>query len=126
MSEKREALIKEVADLSRFGSKFDKAIETTLAGGVKECRFLPSGRKIFSVVGRLGEEFIVPGRPYCSCSNFFFRVSGGSEELCYHLLSYMIAAKTGRAVVVEFSDDEYGDYFSALVKDVFDLFSRSG
>ena len=126
MSEEREKLTKEAADLSRYGRKFEKAIDTVLAGGVKECRFLPSSRKIFSVVGRLGEEFIDPERPYCSCSNFYFRVSGGNEEQCYHLLSYMIAAKTGKSAVVEFNDDEYGDYFSALVKDVFNLLSRSG
>ena len=126
MEEERRALKEKVAELEKHGRKFEKAVDTVLAGGVKECRFLPSGRKVFSVVGTLGDEFIDPERPYCSCSNFFFRVMGGREELCYHLLSYRIAVKTGRIVVVEFSDDEYGDYFSALVKDVFDLFSRSG
>jgi predicted nucleic acid-binding Zn finger protein len=97
-----------------------------LAGGVKEIRFLPSGRKLFIVVGRLGDEFIDPEKPYCSCSNFFFRVLGGREELCYHLLSYKVAAKTGRFDIVELSDEEYGPYMTATVRDVFEVLRKSG
>ena len=126
MEERRRALMERVTELAKHGHKYEKAIDTVLAGGVKECRFLPSGRKVFSVVGTLGDEFIDPEKPYCSCSNFFFRVMGGSEELCYHLLSYRIALKTGRVTVVEFSDDEYGEYLSALVKDVFEVLTKSG
>ena len=126
MEEERLTLKKKVAELARHGRKFEKAIDTVIAGGVKECRFLPSGRKVLSVVGTLGDEFIDPERPYCSCSNFFFRVIGGSEELCYHLLSYRIAVRTGRVTVLEFSDDEYGEYLSATVKDVFEVLTKSG
>jgi predicted nucleic acid-binding Zn finger protein len=126
MEEERRALKEKAAELAKFGRKFEKAIDTVLVGGVKECRFLPSGRRIFSVVGTQGDEFIDPERPYCSCSNFFFRVMGGREELCYHLLSYRIAIKTGHVAVVEFGDDEYGEYLSATIKDVFDVLTRSG
>ena len=126
MEEERLALKRKVAELARHGRKFEKAIDTVIAGGVKECRFLPSGRKVLSVVGTLGDEFIDPERPYCSCSNFFFRVTGGREELCYHLLSYRIAVRTGRVAVLDFSDDEYGDYLSATVKDVFEVLTKSG
>jgi len=126
MEEERLSLKEKATEFAKYGRKFEKAIDTVLAGGVKECRFLPSGRKVFSVVGTLGDEFIDPERPYCSCSNFFFRVMGGREELCYHLLSYRIAVKTGRIVVVEFSDDEYGEYFGATIKDVFDVLTKSG
>jgi predicted nucleic acid-binding Zn finger protein len=126
MEEERQALKEKVTELAKFGRKFEKAIDTVLVGGVKECRFLPSGRRIFSVVGTQGDEFIDPERPYCSCSNFFFRVMGGREELCYHLLSYEIAVKTGRVAVVKFGDDEYGEYLSATIKDVFEVLTRSG
>jgi predicted nucleic acid-binding Zn finger protein len=126
LEEERRALRDEVAEFARHGRKFEKAIDTVLAGAVKECRFLPSGRKIFSVVGTLGDEFIDPEKPYCSCSNYFFRVTGGREELCYHLLSYRIAVRTGRVAVVEFSDDEFDEYFSAIVKDVFEILTKSG
>lgn len=93
---------------------------------MKEARFLPSGRKITTVLGTLGDELVDPDRPYCSCSNFFFRVVGGREETCYHLLSYRIASGAGRVEVVEFSDEEYGSYFAALIRDVFDVLRKSG
>jgi predicted nucleic acid-binding Zn finger protein len=126
MEEERLALKKKVAELAKHGHKFEKAIDTVITGGVKECHFLPSGRKVLSVVGTLGDEFIDPERPYCSCSNFFFRVIGGREELCYHLLSYRIAVRTGRVAVLEFNDDEYGEYLSATIKDVFEVLTKSG
>jgi predicted nucleic acid-binding Zn finger protein len=126
MEEERASLKKEVAELAKYGRKFEKAIDTVLTGGVKECSFLPSERKVFSVIGTLGDEFIDPERPYCSCSNFYFRVMRGREELCYHLLAYKIAVKTGRVAVVEFSDDEYGEYLSATIKDVFEVLAKSG
>jgi len=97
-----------------------------LVGGVKESVFLPSGRKVITVVGSLGDEFVDPDRPYCSCSNFFIRVMGGREETCYHLLSYTIAVRTGRLDVIKFSDDEYGAYFASAVRDVFEVLRKSG
>ena len=115
----RQTVAEQVGDLARYGEKFERAVDAVLAGGVKECRFLPSGRRVLSVVGKLGDEFIDPERPYCSCGDFFFRVKGGREEVCYHLLSYRIAARTGRVDVIKFQDEEYGDYLSAIVSDVF-------
>jgi predicted nucleic acid-binding Zn finger protein len=126
MSDQREKLAGEVPEFTKYGAKLVRAIDTVLAGGVKECRFLPSGRKVFTVVGRLGDEFIDPERPYCSCSNFFFRVLSGREDLCYHLLGYRIAAKTGRIEVIEFDDEDYGPYLKATVRDVFEVLGKSG
>jgi predicted nucleic acid-binding Zn finger protein len=125
MSE-REALKAMFPELQKHGSKLDRAIDTVLAGGVKESIFLPSGRKVTTVVGSLGDEFVDPEKPYCSCSNFFFRVLGGREESCYHLLSYNIAQRAGRIDVIEFSDDEYGPYFAATARDVFEVLRKSG
>jgi predicted nucleic acid-binding Zn finger protein len=125
MNETREAWKEKFTEFGKYGPKLDRAIDTVLAGGVKESRFLPSGRKVTTVVGRLGDEFIDPEKPYCSCSNFFFRVLGGREEICYHLLSHKIAAKTGKIDVVEFSDEEYGPYFVATIRDVFEVLRKS-
>ena len=125
MSEERESLRSAYAEFQKYGAKLDRAIDTVLAGGVKEARFLPSGREVITVVGSLGDEFIDPARPYCSCSNFFFRVVAGREEVCYHLLSYKIAARAGRVDVVEFSDEEYGPYLAATVRDVFEVLRKS-
>jgi predicted nucleic acid-binding Zn finger protein len=118
-------LKEKLAEFEKHGSKLDRAIDTVLAGGVKEGLFLPSGRKVITVVGRMGDEFIDPERPYCSCSNFFFRVLGGREETCYHLLSYRIASKLGKVEVVQFSDEEYGPYLVATIRDVFEVLRKS-
>jgi predicted nucleic acid-binding Zn finger protein len=126
MSEQAKALHEKFPEFEKYGSKLDRAIDTVLGSGVKECVFLPSGRKIITVVGRLGDEFIDPERPYCSCSNFFFRVLGGREETCYHLLSYKIATRTGKLDTIEFSDEEYGEYLTATVGDVFEVLRKSG
>jgi predicted nucleic acid-binding Zn finger protein len=80
---------------------------------------------VITVVGRLGDELIDPERPYCSCSNFFFRVLGGREETCYHLLSYRIAAKTGNLDITTFSDEEYGPYLAATIGDVLEMLSKN-
>ena len=126
MSEDRVSLKARVPEFEKYGTKLDRAIDTVLAGGVKECRFLPSGKRLRAVGGKFGDEFVDPAKPYCSCSNFYFRVLGGREETCYHLISYMIAAKSGRVDVIEFSDEEYGPYLSATVMDVFDVLRKSG
>jgi predicted nucleic acid-binding Zn finger protein len=113
-------------EFARYGAKYDRAIDAVLSGAVKECRFLPSGRKLFTVVGKMGDEFVDPDRPYCSCSNFFFHVLAGREDACYHLLSYRIASRTGKVEVVEFSDAEYGPYLSAAVGDIFENLGKRG
>ena len=113
------------SQFATFGRKHDKALDTVLAGGVKEVIFLPSGRKVYTVVGTLGDEFIDPEKPYCSCSDFFFKVRGGRDGLCYHLLSHKIAELTGRVESLKFSDEEYGPYLSAMVGDVFDVLNKS-
>lgn len=126
MSDQREYLKGRLPEFEKYGKKLDRAIDTVLAGGVKESVFLPSGRKVISVVGTLGDELVDPLRPYCSCSNFFFRVLGGREETCYHLLSYAIATKMGMVDTVRFSDEEYGPYLAATIADVFGVLGKSG
>ena len=125
MGDQREELKAKLPEFSKYGAKLDRAIDAVLAGGVKDVRFIPSGRRLFTVVGRLGDEFIDPAKPYCSCSNFFFRVLGGREEICYHLLSHKIATKTGKIDVVEFNDEEYGPYLVATIRDVFEVLRKS-
>ena len=125
MAEDQAELRAQLPEFEKYGKKLDRAVDAVLSGGVKEARFLPSGRKVVTVVGRLGDEFVDPEKPYCSCSNFFFRVLGGREEICYHLLSYRMAAETGKLDVVKFSDEEYGAYLTATVRDVFEVLRRS-
>lgn len=124
-AEEKEELKRKFPELSRHGRKFDKAIGAAMSGSVKESRFTPSGRKILTVVGNLGDEFIDPEKPYCSCSHFYFRVMTGKDETCYHLLSYEIASRAGMVEVTEFSDEEYGSVMKAVVSDVLNLLGRA-
>ncbi|HUI86533.1 MAG TPA: hypothetical protein VLY21_05210 [Nitrososphaerales archaeon] len=117
--ETAESLRRRFPQYHKHGSKLDRAIAVVLAGGVKEHIFLPSGRRVYTVVGNLGDEFIDPAKPYCSCSHFFFRVIGHKDELCYHLLGYMVSAASGLLDTVTFSDEEYAPFMAALVNDVF-------
>jgi predicted nucleic acid-binding Zn finger protein len=126
MASEEERLENEVPEFARYGAKFKRAIGTVLAGGVKESVFRPSGRKLTTVVGRFGDEFIDPEKPYCSCGNFYFKVQGGREDACYHLLSYWIAVKTGKIDVIEFDDEEYGPYLVATLNDVFEVLGTKG
>ena len=111
---------------SSYGPIYDRALATVLAGGVKEHRFGPSGRVIRTVVGSAGDEFIDPAKPYCSCSDFFFRVLNGHSKLCYHLLSYLMASEQGMIDVIKMDDEEYGHFFSLVMRDVFRVLDRSG
>lgn len=122
----KEEVVAQVSDLRNYGAKLEKAIDAVIAGGVKAAVFLPSGRKVATVVGRMGDEFIDPERPYCSCSSFFFQAQAGKDPVCYHLLAQTIARRLGMTDVVEFSDDEYGAYLTAAVHDVFDVLGKSG
>lgn len=114
-----------VAKYSRHGSKTDQAVKAALAGAVKEHRFVPTGRTIHTVVGSEGDEFIDPNRSYCSCSHYFFRVLGGKDETCYHLLSYRIASELGTLDTVTFDDAEYGQVLATIMRDVFGVLERS-
>ena len=125
MIEEKEQFKTEIQEFLKFGPKSERAVEAVLSGGVKEGLFLPSGRRILTVVGRLGDEFIDPGAPYCSCSNFFFRVTSGREELCYHLLAYQMASKTGKIEIVKFDDEEFPGYLSAAVRDIIRVIRES-
>ncbi len=116
--ETKDELASRFARYSRYGNKFSKAVDAVWSGNVKKHVFLPSGRFIFTVVGRDGEEFIDPERPFCSCSNFFFKVLGGGTELCYHLLSYKIALESKDLETITFNDEEYTSLLSAISRDV--------
>ena len=101
----------------------ERAVDAVLEGRVKKHIFTPSGRVLFTVVGRSGDEFIDLDRPFCSCQHFFYRVLGGSGEVCYHLLSNSIAAEIHEFSETVFHDEELGSFMELLSSD---LLSRSG
>jgi predicted nucleic acid-binding Zn finger protein len=81
-------------------------------GSVKLHLFLPSGKDLWTVVGKEGEYWVDPEISFCSCKDYYFvTLSGG--ELCYHLKSANRAVEEG-IDAVEFSDDDYSGFIRAL------------
>jgi predicted nucleic acid-binding Zn finger protein len=117
-NETRAEFASRFSKYSSYQLEFERAIETVLDGCVKRHSFVPSGRTLYTVVGRSGEEFIDPDRPFCSCKQFFFRVLGGKAETCYHLLSYEIAKEAQLFDEVGFDDEEFGDFLRMLTFDL--------
>jgi predicted nucleic acid-binding Zn finger protein len=113
-----EELVKRFVNYSKFGSKFTKAIDAVLNDDIKEHVFTPSRRVVYTVVGRNGDEFVDPNKPYCSCNHFYFRVLGNQDQLCYHLLSYEIASQVGAFDKIEFDDDEYPQVLNVILSDI--------
>lgn len=100
-----------------------RATQAVAEGRVKRHEFFPSGRILYTVVGRSGDELVDPTEPFCSCQHFFFSVLGGRSETCYHLLAYSIATRMDRLSTVRFHDEEFGYFLSLLTSD---LLGRSG
>jgi predicted nucleic acid-binding Zn finger protein len=112
-----------IARFSRISSNsahLKKAAEAVLDGCVKKHIFTPSGRILFTVVGRSGDEFIDPEKPFCSCRHFFFRVLGGRDLTCYHLLAYEMAKESQKFDQVEMHDEEFGTFLKLLASDLLD------
>jgi predicted nucleic acid-binding Zn finger protein len=119
-------------EASSNSARLKKARDVVESQGVKLHRFHPSGRTIWTVVGR-ESDFLVeydPGkenRQYCACSDFYYRVLSSKIPECYHLLACKIAQKEEMYVVVNFSDEELPSFLKALVSDIFkSIFSPKG
>jgi len=117
-SETREELASRFGSYSRHGAQFSKAIDAAFGGCVKKHVFLPSGRAIYTVVGRNGDEFIDPEKLVCSCESYFYRVLGGKSSTCYHALSYEIAHESNLVRETRFNDEEYDTFVRLLALDI--------
>lgn len=90
-----------------FGARFTKAWEALKEKRVKKYLFMPSGRKVWIVVGRERDYLIMPAAEFCSCDDFYFRVMDGEVHLCYHLIAQKIAAALKWYDEIEESDELY-------------------
>lgn len=109
-----EGLVKE---FRVYGKKFEKSLQLIRAGKVKRHRFSPSGREIWTVVGHEGDQLVLENQPYCSCRHFHYRVLGGLDDTCHHLLGVKIAKRTRNFDSIEFRDEEYSSFLRSLLKD---------
>lgn len=123
--ETREELASRFGRYSRHGAQFAKAIDAALDGCVKRHLFLPSGRAVYTVVGKNGDEFIDPEKLVCSCESYFYRVLGGKSRLCYHALSYEIASESELVEETRFDDEEYDTFMRLLATDIVKTRSKS-
>ncbi|MDE1866605.1 MAG: hypothetical protein KGI08_02695 [Thaumarchaeota archaeon] len=85
--------------------------------GVKLHYFEPSGRKIWTVVGNENEHWLDPDLGFCSCADYYYNaLSTGGE--CYHLKAVRVAQAQNKIETVKFSELEFENFISALVKDL--------
>ena len=85
--------------------------------GVKLHHFEPSGRKIWTVVGKENEHWLDPDLGFCSCEDYFFNTLNHGNE-CYHLKSAEIARQQNKIEVIHFSDEEFASFISALISEL--------
>ena len=79
--------------------------------------FLPSNRKIWTVVGKEKEHWLEPDLKFCSCAGFYFGILKNKNP-CYHIDSIQIAKKEEQYERIEFSDDEFESFMSGLINDL--------
>lgn len=82
-------------------------------GRVKLHVFSPSGRTVWTVVGREDEYWTDPDSRYCSCPGYHF----GMSRSCYHIKWLERAQKLSMYETAEFDDAEFDGFMSGLVDD---------
>ena len=101
-------------------SKVDFIIRS---GGVKQMLFLPSGKKLWVVIGRDNEYWTDPELGFCSCKDFYFNTLSRGQG-CYHLKSVVKAIQQRGFTTIEFDDSEYVRLLQALADDSISVLGR--
>lgn len=73
---------------------------------------MPSGKKLWTVVGKEGEYWVDPELSFCSCKDYYFTTLSGGPP-CYHIKNVNKAMEFG-AETFEFTDDDYSSFLRAL------------
>ena len=79
--------------------------------------FVPSARKIWTIVSKNNEYWLDLDLDYCTCKYYFFKTLSGQDR-CIHLKSLAEALRLEDYDRVEFQDDEYIGFLTSLLKDV--------
>lgn len=101
-------------------SRIDDAVTS---GSVKQMLFLPSGKKLWIVVGKDSEYWADPELGFCSCKDYYFTTLSGGDE-CYHLKSIRKAAQEKTFATMDFMDNEYIKFLQAIADDSGNLLGR--
>lgn len=86
-------------------------------GRVKLHVFMPSGRKLWTVVGKDKEYWLDPETIFCSCSAYYFGNLGDDPWTCYHIKSARKAQKENMVQEIAFSDSEFFGFVKGLLSD---------
>jgi predicted nucleic acid-binding Zn finger protein len=93
------------------------------SGSVKQMLFLPSGKKLWVVIGRDNEYWTDPELGFCSCKDFYFTTLSGGQD-CYHLESVRKAIQQGEFTVIEFAEGDYAHLLQAIADDNISVLGR--
>ncbi|SMH70976.1 hypothetical protein [Candidatus Nitrosotalea okcheonensis] len=85
--------------------------------GVKLHLFEPSGRKIWTVVGKENEHWLDSDLGYCSCEDYYYNAMEKGRQ-CYHLQAVQTAIKQDKIETIIFQDSEFDSFISALIQDM--------
>jgi predicted nucleic acid-binding Zn finger protein len=94
------------------------------SGSVKQMLCLPSGKKLWIVIGRDNEYWTDPELGFCTCKDFYFATLSGGQD-CYHLKGVRKAMQQKRFTIIEFDDSYYVRLLQAIADDNINLLSRS-
>ncbi len=87
------------------------------SGGVKLHLFVPSNRKIWTVVGKEKEYWLDPELGFCSCEDYYYNEMT-KNGICYHLKATKAAQEKGVVEKIQFTDSEFDDFARALIDDI--------
>ena len=107
-----------IAQYGKYGKKLERAWQLVNTQSIKLHRFSPSGRELWTAVGKEGDQLVYEEQPYCSCRDFHYRVLGEKEETCYHLIGLKMAKQLKAFDIIEFDDEEYPQILAAILKDL--------
>lgn len=97
---------------------------TVRQGSVKQMLFLPSGKKLWVVIGRDNEYWTDPELGFCSCKDFYFTTLSGGQD-CYHLKSVRKTIQQRGFTAIEFDDSDYTQLLQAVADDNISVLGRS-
>jgi predicted nucleic acid-binding Zn finger protein len=85
-------------------------------GAVKLHIFKPSGRNLWTIVGKDNEHWTDPEIDFCSCKYYYYKTLSDFEN-CYHLKSVQQAKEKNEFESIIFDDSEYIGFIKALLND---------
>jgi predicted nucleic acid-binding Zn finger protein len=97
---------------------------TISSGSVKQMLFMPSGKKLWVVIGKDNEYWTDPELGFCSCKDFYFTTLSGGQD-CYHLKSVRKTIQQTGFKAIEFDDSDYIHLLQAVADDNISVLSRS-